>query len=64
MKPAHTPYKPKNTPRYLQHESDPAGTSPYRYAGGTKAESNNDYSRQPDNHPAANERLIEPNRGE
>ncbi len=60
MKTAHTP---KNTARHLPDSKDPSGTSPHRYSIGTET-TNSGYDQQPDNHPAADERMIEPKRGE
>jgi len=64
MKPqTDTSSAPKNMPRDIMEHKDPAGTSPDRYAAFNDTKSN-DYSQKPDNHTAAEDRMINPERGE
>jgi hypothetical protein len=65
MKPAHDTNSgaPKNMPRDIEVHHDPAGTSPNRYANANQAP-DADYSQTPDNHTAAEDRLISPETGD
>jgi len=66
MKPANT--HQKNTARHIMDNPDPTGTDPNRYASVTKEAKPiidaDDYSKTPDNHPAPEDIMLNPKKGE
>jgi len=66
MKTVHNPSNsvPLNMPEQL-HKHDASGTDPNRYATPANKENDADaYNKQPDNHTAAHERMLNPDRGD
>jgi len=56
--------KPINMPAEL-HKHDASGTDPNRYATPANKETDPEaYTKQPDNHTTAHERMIHPDKGE